>query len=180
MYRHALHRPPSLLVWIILPNVGPNLLLSIGTSNNHVVIPIIPEFESVRECHVWSEVLRRQFKVVPYVVTVVFELCEFWGSWVLEPVADKSHFPVILSLCIVRIIQWRREIPGTERVPLIEALWRDGTFIAAFLRGPHVFAGVLYFIWVLCTRHTLSFFKKHLTFCQYCLSSMWGWPCLRT
>ncbi|KIY70071.1 hypothetical protein CYLTODRAFT_488440 [Cylindrobasidium torrendii FP15055 ss-10] len=59
-------------------------------------------------CRQWIDGITVAY-IVPYVLTILYE-------------------GVTLTLSLIRITRWRRQIPSRMRAPLLDTLWRDGVF----------------------------------------------------
>ncbi|THU80853.1 hypothetical protein K435DRAFT_491543 [Dendrothele bispora CBS 962.96] len=76
--------------------------------------------DTIDICRITISDIRAAY-VVPYILTIIYEI-------------------VTLSLSLIKVVRWRKSIPKTIRIPLIDTLWQDG---------------VLYFSWMLA----LGFFN---------------------
>ncbi|KAF5392053.1 hypothetical protein D9757_003278 [Collybiopsis confluens] len=87
------------------------IIVAESVITTHVEALVSEEFIDI--CSLTTSNINRSF-VVPYILTILYE-------------------SVTLSLSLIRILNWRKNIPKSIRTPLLDNLWRDGVLYFSFM-----------------------------------------------
>uniref|UniRef100_A0A0W0FDT8 Uncharacterized protein n=1 Tax=Moniliophthora roreri TaxID=221103 RepID=A0A0W0FDT8_MONRR len=101
----------TLVVFSVTAVIPASIIVARSLITSHVQSLISPALVDL--CSVITSEVQNGF-IVPYILTIIYEI-------------------VTLSLSLFRITTWRKTIPQTVRVPLLDTLWRDGVLYFSFM-----------------------------------------------
>lgn len=89
------------------------VVVVIGIVTRHDISTLPPEYGDIVDCRIMVSDIKNGY-IATYVLLIIFEIG-------------------ILSLTLIKITLWRRDIPRTIRAPLMDTLWRDGILYFTFM-----------------------------------------------